>query len=266
MNRKIMMGLVLLALSVTLAVPAVGQTLQSIMVATLAEPNQKTTEVSTDELRRLLADGTATLFDARPHLEWAISHIPGAVNVAPKPGVAMSVYVSDVNEIGRVLGGNKQAAIVLYCNGPFCGKSKRLAEELVAAGYGNVRRYQLGVPTWRALVGLTEIELEGALYAFRSDKTAVFIDARSPEEFRAGSIPGARSIPQSQLGPAKDTGVVKAAKDDGRLPMEDHNTRIIAFGKDSTQARAVANAIAQEAFHNASYFVGTADTLRSVLK
>lgn len=266
MNRKIMMGLVLLAISITLAVPAVGQTLQSIMVATLAEPNQKTTEVSTDELRRILTDGTATVFDARPHLEWAISHIPGAVNVAPKPGVAMSVYVSDVNEIGRVLGGNKQAAIVLYCNGPFCGKSKRLAEELVAAGYGNVRRYQLGVPTWRALVGLTEIELEGALYAYRGDKTAVFVDARSPEEFRAGTIPGARNIPQSQLGPAKDTGVVKAAKDDGRLPMEDHNTRIIVFGKDSAQARAVANAIAQEAFHNMSYFIGTFETLRSVLK
>lgn len=266
MNGKITMGLVLVAIASALAAPAIGQTVQSIMVATLAEPNQKTTEVSTEELREILAERTATVFDARPHLEWAISHIPGALNVAPKPGVAMSVYVSDVNEIGRVLASNKQAPIVLYCNGPFCGKSKRLAEELVAAGYTNVQRYQLGAPTWRALVGLTEIELEGALYAFRGDKTAVFIDARSPEEFRAGSIPGARSIPQSQLGPAKDTGVVKAAKDDGRLPMEDHNTRIIVFGKDSTQARAVANAIAQEAFHNTSYFVGTFDTLRSVLK
>lgn len=94
----------------------------------------------------------------------------------------------------------------------------------------------------------------------------MFVDARSPEEFRAGTIPGARNIPQSQLGPAKDTGVVKAAKDDGRLPMEDHNTRIIVFGKDSAQARAVANAIAQEAFHNMSYFIGTFETLRSVLK
>jgi hypothetical protein len=29
--------------------------------------------------------------------------------------------------------------------GPFCGKSKRLAEELLEAGYTNVRRYQLGM-------------------------------------------------------------------------------------------------------------------------
>jgi rhodanese-related sulfurtransferase len=51
-------------------------------------------------------------------------------------------------------------------------------------------------------------------------------------------------------------GELKAAKDDGRLPMEDHNTRIIVFGRDAQQARAVAEAIAREAFHNVSYFDG----------
>jgi len=59
---------------------------------------------------------------------------------------------------------------------------------------------------------------------------------------------------------------VKAAKDDGRLPMEDHNTRIVVFGKDSAQAQAVAEAIAREAFHNVTYFVGTYGTLRSVIR
>ena len=70
------------------------------------------------------------MLDARPHLEYAISHIPGALNVAAKPGVAASAYVSDVAEIGRLVNGKKDAALVLYCNGPFCGKSKRLADEL----------------------------------------------------------------------------------------------------------------------------------------
>jgi hypothetical protein len=54
-------------------------------------------------------------------------------------------------------------AIVLYCNGPFCGKSKRLATELLETGYTYVRRYQLGILVWRALGGLTEIELDGVL-------------------------------------------------------------------------------------------------------
>lgn len=175
---------ILLAAVITLGTAVAGpslagaQTIASIMTAQLMEPNQKTAEVSTQELQQILAAGGTFVFDARPHLEWAISHVPGAFNVAPKPGVPMSQYVSDVNEVLRVVNTDKAAPIVLYCNGPFCGKSKRWGEELMAAGFSNVRRYQLGAPTWRALVGLMEIELDGVLYAYRQDKTAVFIDTR----------------------------------------------------------------------------------------
>ena len=225
----------------------------TIYETTLMESGQRTLEISTNELRKILAEKSATVFDARPAMEYSMSHIPGAVNVSAKPGVPISQYVSDVVEVGRVVGNNKSAPIVLYCNGPFCGKSKRLSQELLAAGYTDVRRYQLGIPTWRALVGVTEIELAGLLYVLRDDKTAVFLDARSPEEFKAGSIPGAKSLLLAD---------VKKAKDDGRLPMEDHNTRIIVFGRDGAQARAVTEAIAKEAFHNVSYFGGSFDELR----
>ena len=187
---------------------AQGPSPPDIMKATLAQ-TEKTAEVSTDELRRILADKSATVFDARPHMEYATSHIPGALNVAPKAGVPMSLYVSDVNEIGRILNEDKAAGIVLYCNGPFCGKSKRLAEELTAAGYTNVRRYQLGAPVWRALVGLMQIEPDGIRYVRESDKTAVFFDARSGDEFAAGTLAGARHLPKTE---------VAKAKDDGRLP------------------------------------------------
>lgn len=57
-------------------------------------------EVTTEELHVLLVTGGATVLDARPYREYAISHIPGAVNVAPKPGVPMSMYVSDVPRLG----------------------------------------------------------------------------------------------------------------------------------------------------------------------
>jgi rhodanese-related sulfurtransferase len=190
-----------------------------------------------------------------------VSHIPGARNVSAKPGIPMSEYVSDVAEIGRLIGPDKATPIVLYCNGPFCGKSKRLSAELAEAGYTHVRRYQLGIPVWRALGGLTDIEPEGLRYVLAGDRTAVFIDARDPEQFGAQTLPGARNLPRSGLKPGKDVGEVKAAKDDGRLPMEDHNTRIIVFGRDGAQAKAVAEAIAQEAFHNVAYFGGTFETL-----
>lgn len=58
----------------------------NIFSAVLNESGVKTAEVSTAELQNILADSNAVVLDARPHLEFAISHIPGAKNVAPKPG------------------------------------------------------------------------------------------------------------------------------------------------------------------------------------
>ena len=228
-----------------------------IQGAVLAEAGQRTAELSTEDLRRILDERTATVFDARPFMEYAMSHIPGVRNVAAKPGVAMSMYVSDVAEIGRVLGGEKSAPIVLYCNGPFCGKSKRLADELLAAGFVNVRRYQLGIPVWRALGGVTEIEPAGLHRVLAEDRTAVVIDAREQADAAGSPLAGARGIPRSLVLEGKDVGEVKRAKDDGRLPMEDHNTRLIVVGGDAAAARYVAEALAREAFHNVSYFPGT---------
>jgi rhodanese-related sulfurtransferase len=235
----------------------------SIFQGTLLEPNQKTAEVSTEEFRRILTDRISLVIDARPFMEYSVSHIPGALSVSAKPGVPMSVYVSDVREIERLVGGDKTKSLVLYCNGPFCGKSKRLSEELLGAGFTSVRRYQLGIPVWRALGGLTQIELEGIRYVHASDRTAVFLDARDLEGFSAGSLPGARNLPASGLKPGKDAGEVKKAKDDGRLPMEDHNTRIVVFGRDGAQARMVAEALVKEAFHNVAFFDGPFPTIKA---
>jgi rhodanese-related sulfurtransferase len=250
------------ALVAVVALTAHAEEARTIHQAVLGESNQRTSEVSTEELRNILAERTATVFDTRPFLEYAVSHIPGARNVAAKPGVAMSMYVSDVAEIGRILNGEKAAPMVLYCNGPFCGKSKRLAEELLAAGFTNVRRYQLGVPVWRALGGVCEIDPAALRYVLAQDRTAVLLDVREVDEFRKGTLPGARNIPRSLVLEGKDVGEVKRAKDDGRLPMEDHNTRVAVLGSDAATARYVAEAIAREAFHNVVYFPGTLDEAR----
>jgi len=253
---------VLLALAMTAA--ARGDAPPSIFQAVTGKP-AKTAELSTEELQKVLADGRTLVLDTRPFGEFAVSHIPGALNVAAKPGVTASMYVSDVAEIGRLVEGDKARPLVLYCNGPFCGKSNRLAEELLAAGHTDVRRYQLGIPVWRALGGVAVTEAEGLKYIAANDRTAVFVDIREPADFSAGSLPGARSIPRSLVLEAKDTGEVRKAKDDGRLPMEDHNTRLIVLGKDTTAARFVAEALAREAFHNVSYFPGTFEEARAAL-
>ena len=223
-------------------------------------------EVSTEELARILESRSAAVLDARPSLEFAISHIPGALNVAPKPGVPPSLYVSDVAEIGRLMPGGKAAPMILYCNGPHCGKSKRLAAELRDAGYTNVRRYQLGIPSWRAAGGVCEIEFAGIRHVIAKDATAVVIDAREAGQYKKRTIRGALNIPRSLVLDGKDVGEVKRAKDDGRLPMEDHNTRIIVFGTTAEQARAVAEAIAKEAFHNVSFFDAGFEQFKSAMQ
>ncbi len=253
-----LLGLVVLA-------TAAGQAVPTIFDAVIGESGQSTTEVSTEELRRILAENSALVLDARPFREYAMSHIPGALNVAAKPGVPMSMYVSDVAEIDRLVHQHKDTAMVLYCNGPYCGKSKRLAAELVAAGYTKVRRYQLGIPVWRALGGVTQIEPEGLCKVLANDHTAVVIDVREPQQRQANVFPNAQPIPRGAVLEGKDVGEIKRAKDDGRLPMEDHNTRLVVIGG-AVPARYVAEALAREAFHNVSYFAGSLDEARAALK
>lgn len=234
--------------------------------AVFANPGSSVPEVSTEELELILKDQSAFVLDVRPPLEWSISHIPGSLNVAPKPGVDIALYSSDVAEIGRLVEDNRSHPLVLYCNGPFCGKSRRVAGQLLEAGYSNVHIYQLGAPVWRALGGVMVIEPAGARHVYKNDQTAVWIDGRDPAVFQEESIPGARNIPQNKILPGKDVGEVFAAKQDGRLPMEDHNTRIIVFGRNSDQSREVAEALIREAFHNVTYFADAYEVLKESIR
>jgi rhodanese-related sulfurtransferase len=104
-----------------------------------------------------------------------------------------------------------------------------------------------------------------AAHVVANDATAVVIDAREADDYRKGTVRGARNIPRSLVLDGKDVGEVKRAKDDGRLPMEDHNTRIVVLGADAAAARCVAEVLTREAFHNVSYFARPFETARTSL-
>jgi len=212
-------------------------------------------EVSTADLQAALKDDTAVVLDARPAAEYAVSHIPGARSVPGKPGLPAAQYTADAGEIVRTIP-DRARPLVLYCNGPFCGRSKRFGAELQKAGYKNVRRYQLGIPTWRALGGVTQVEKDALLSLLKADATAVLIDAREGDTGKTRLI-NARSIPLRDA---------SKAKDDGRLPMTDHNTRIFVVGDGGPQARLVAEAITRDAFHNVSFFDGRVDDLTALVR
>src|SRR5262249_20813554 len=179
----------------------------------------------------------------------------GALNVAGKPGTTAALYVSDVNHVVKLIP-DRTRLVILYCNGPYCGRSKRLAAELVQFGYSQVRRYQLGIPTWRALGGVTQVERDAMVSLLARDGTAVLVDARPPRSAQP-AMPRARSIPLAQ--PTE-------AKDDGRLLMRDRNTRMFVVGHDGAEARAVAEALARDAFHNVAFYGGSAAELDNLLR
>jgi rhodanese-related sulfurtransferase len=199
-------------------------------------------EVSTEELHRILATGSEPVIDVRSAKEYSIAHIPGSINVFEE-------------EIGTIVKSypDKKSGLVLYCNGPYCNKVKRVGEQLVKRGYANVKRYQLGMPVWRAFGNTVQTDILGFRYIFSGDRTAVFVDARSKDEFKGGTVPGAVNV---------ESGETPKANTDGRLPYTDKGTRIVVFADRPEKARKVAEEIAHTAYWNSSYFGGTFGQLK----
>jgi rhodanese-related sulfurtransferase len=222
----------------------------NIFQATLGEAG-KTAEINTEQMRALLGDRSAIVLDTRSRAEFDAGHIPGARNLDAAPS-------AQVAAVEALVAGEKSKALVLYCNGPYCQASRRLAEQLADAGFANVRRYQLGIPVWRALGGPVEIEIGGMTRIFKADRTAVYFDARPAEDFAKGSLPGAISAP------AED--VISGKLKKMALPEDDFNRRIILFGADGAQARRLADVMGKRPWHNVSYFPGSYEALAAALK
>jgi len=226
---------------------------RSVVHAIWGDAGQPTSEVTTEEVRNILADGSAIVVDTRSRSEFAAGHLPGARNIPTRADGPAAEYVEAIE---RLVGGQKDAALVLYCNGPYCKRTRSLGKHLVGAGFSNVRRYQLGIPVWRALGGPTEIELDGILRVYRNDRTAVFFDARTPADYSRGSLPGAHNVPADGL---------PETLAQAPLPRDDFNSRVVVFGHDFAQARRLAEALSQTPFHNALYFPGSYQALAAAV-
>lgn len=93
--------------------------------------------VSRDELMSSLREGMVTLLDVRPEDEFALGHLPGALNMP----------VGDLeNRLSEL---PKDQEIVAYCRGPYCILSFEAVATLRAKGY-KVRRLEDGFPEWKA--------------------------------------------------------------------------------------------------------------------
>ncbi len=93
--------------------------------------------VSRHELMDRLKAGLVTVLDVRPEDEFALGHLPGAINI---PLGALEERLADLDP-GQ--------EIVAYCRGPYCVLSYEAVALLRARGF-NVRRLEDGLPEWRA--------------------------------------------------------------------------------------------------------------------
>lgn len=93
--------------------------------------------VSREELLERSRIGLVTVLDVRPADEYALGHLPGAINI---PLAELEARLAEIDP-GQ--------EIVAYCRGPYCVLSFEAVAALRARGF-NVRRLEDGLPEWRA--------------------------------------------------------------------------------------------------------------------
>ena len=93
--------------------------------------------VSRKELLKRSRTGAVTILDVRPADEFALGHLPGAINI---PLRALEVRLSELK---------RSSEIVAYCRGPYCVLSYEAVAALRKRGF-KARRLEDGFPEWRA--------------------------------------------------------------------------------------------------------------------
>ena len=109
------------------------------------------TIATAEMVKKLIGEG-ARLFDVRPHAHYREAHIPGAVNVTYHMNSPKEVDYDDAvdNFDMSKLPTDKNATIIVQCNGAECWYSYKAARYLIKRGYKKVYWFRTGLPAWRA--------------------------------------------------------------------------------------------------------------------
>ena len=93
--------------------------------------------VSREDLVSRLHDGLVTVLDVRPQDEFALGHLPGALNIP----------LAELDRRLAELPANRE--VIAYCRGPYCVLSFEAVAALRMRGYV-VHRLEDGYPEWKA--------------------------------------------------------------------------------------------------------------------
>jgi rhodanese-related sulfurtransferase len=104
--------------------------------------------IDAEELLRRIREDSVTLLDVRAETEYAVGHVPGALNI-PLPELERRLAELPRNQ-----------EVIAYCRGPHCALSAEAVRALSAKGY-KARHFDGGLPAWQAL-GLAISSLQSA--------------------------------------------------------------------------------------------------------
>ncbi len=93
------------------------------------------------QVLNLLEGGKALLIDARTPEEFAVGHIPGAVNIAVD---RLEEFVEQMEALPQ------DKLLICYCDGPPCDKGETLARLLFEQGFKRCAYYDAGLDDWKA--------------------------------------------------------------------------------------------------------------------
>ncbi|MBI9110075.1 rhodanese-like domain-containing protein [Maridesulfovibrio ferrireducens] len=100
-------------------------------------------EIDGVETLKIFDSNEAVFVDARSDTDFAMGHIPGAVNV---PSWAIGIELD-----GLITSIPKDKMIVVYCDGLSCGKSNIVARKLRDKGFSDLAVYPDGLDGWLSL-------------------------------------------------------------------------------------------------------------------
>ena len=123
------------------------------LAATVETPTSlKGTELVDATKAKSLMDSGVKIIDTRVAIEFAEAHIKGAINVPYKEKSAKAIDFDasqDSFDVAK-LPADKNAAIIMQCNGPECWKSYKASVAAMKAGYKKIYWFRGGFPEWKA--------------------------------------------------------------------------------------------------------------------
>ena len=110
----------------------------TLFVNQLYEVKEMTKEILREDVKKAIREERAILVEALPELYYEEGHLPGAIQI----------NYDEIDSKALSSLPDKDALIITYCASDTCPNSGLAAENLLAVGYTNVRKYVGGKKNW----------------------------------------------------------------------------------------------------------------------